>query len=99
MYRGRYRILEKGKQPKAGAHAFRRFRTTWLRKQRTPEDLIRFWLGHANRSITDAYCKLDEDVTFRKKVTEQVGVGFELPTEKPDAAPNCTQSELSSSIA
>jgi hypothetical protein len=60
-----------GGQPKAGAHAFRPFRTTWLRKQHTPEDLIRFWLGHANLNITDAYSKLHEDVAFRKKVAEQ----------------------------
>lgn len=77
-----------------GAHAFRRFRTTWLRKQHAPEDLIRFWLGHANKSVTDVYSKLKEDVAFRKKVAEQVGIGFGLPAEKPDVAPNCTQSEL-----
>ena len=87
-------LLKKLQQPKSGAHAFRRFRTTWLRKQHAPEDLIRFWLGHANKSVTDVYSKLKEDVTFRKKVAEQVGIGFELPTEKPEVAPNCTQSEL-----
>jgi len=84
---------------KSGAHSFRRFRTTWLRKQHAPEDLIRFWLGHANRNITDAYCRLHEDVAFRKKVAEQVGIGFELPTENPKVAPNCTQSELLSTSA
>jgi integrase len=92
-------LLEQAGRAKAGAHAFRRFRTTWLRKQHTPEDLIRFWLGHANRSITDTYCKLNEDVAFRKKVAEQMGIGFELPTEKPEVAPNCTQSELLSTFA
>jgi len=40
------------------------------------------WLLHANRSVTDGYSKLKEDVTFRKKVAEQVGIGFELPTEE-----------------
>ena len=87
-------ILEELKQPKSGAHAFRRFRTTWLRKQHAPEDLIRFWLGHADKTVTDGYSKLKEDVTFRKKVAEQGGIGFELPTEKLEVAPNCTQSEL-----
>ena len=77
-----------------GAHAFRRFRTTWLRKQHAPEDLFRFWLGHANKSVTDGYSKLKEDVTFRKKVAEQVGIGFELPIEKLEVAPNCTQTVL-----
>jgi len=81
-----------------GAHAFRRFRTTWLRKQHAPEDLVRFWLGHANKSVTDDYSKLKEDVTFRKKVAEQVGIGFELPSKKLEVAPNCTQSELLSTF-
>ena len=79
-------LLKRLGQPKSGAHAFRRFRATWLRKQHAPEDLIRFWLGHANKSVTDLYSKLKEDVTFRKKVTEEVGIGFELPAEKPEVA-------------
>ena len=92
-------LLEKLKQPKSGAHAFRRFRATWLRKQCAPEDLIRFWLGHANKSVTDDYSKLKEDVAFRKKVAEQVGIGFELPASDTVVAPNCTQSELLSASA
>ena len=87
-------LLKRLNQPTMGAHAFRRFRTTWLRKQHAPEDLIRFWLGHANKSVTDGYSKLKEDVTFRKKVAEQVGIGFELPIEKFEVAPNCTQTVL-----
>jgi integrase len=91
-------LLRELKQPKTGAHAFRRFRTTWLRKQLAPEDLIRFWLGHANKSITDVYSKLKEDVEFRKKVAEQVGIGFELSEETPAFAPKCTQTTLLSSF-
>lgn len=41
-----------------------------------------------------AYCKLTEDVAFRKIVAEQVGIGFELPVEKLGVALNCTESEL-----
>jgi hypothetical protein len=92
-------LLAKFGLPQSGAHAFRRFRTTWLRKQYAPEDLIRFWLGHANKTVTDASSKLKEDVVFRKKVAEQVGIGFELPIKKPDLAPNCTQSELQPRLA
>lgn len=92
-------ILKELNQPKSGAHAFRRFRTTWLRKQNAPEDLIRFWLGHANRSVTDAYSKLREDLAFRRKVAEEVGIGFELPAEKPQVAPNCTQTHSLSAVA
>jgi integrase len=92
-------LLKRLGQPKSGAHAFRRFRTTCLRKQHAPEDLIRFWLGHANKSVTDVYSKLDEDVAFRKQVTEQVGIGFELPAEKPEVAPYCTHTTLLSHVA
>jgi integrase len=73
-------ILEKIGAAKTGFHAMRRFRTTWLRKQRTPEDLIRFWLGHAKSSVTDGYSKLDEDTDYRLEVAEKVGHGFPIPT-------------------
>jgi integrase len=72
---------------KTGFHAMRRARTTWLRKSRAPEDLIRFWLGHANKSVTDGYSKLDEDVEYRREVAEKVGLGFELPTETAVVVP------------
>ena len=63
---------------KTGFHAFRRFRTTWLRKQHVPEDIIRFWLGHASLDVTDRYSKLSEDVEFRRSVAASAGLGFEL---------------------
>lgn len=92
-------LLKRLQQPNSGAHAFRRFRATWLRKQHAPEDLIRFWLGHANKSVTDLYSKLREDVAFRKKVAEEVGIGFELPIERAEVAPYCTHTMLLSDVA
>jgi integrase len=80
--------LKKLGQPKAGFHAFRRFRTTWLRKNRTPEDLIRFWLGHADETVTDGYSKLREDVQYRREVTDKIGLGFEISAQNPDLVPN-----------
>ena len=47
-----------------------RFRTTWQRKQRAPEDIIKFWLGHAKESVTNTYSKLADDADFRKQVAE-----------------------------
>ena len=70
----------------AGAHIFRRFRLTWIRKQAAPKDLERFWMGHAIEEVGDLYSKLKEDVEFRKEVTERIGLGFsctectEIPT-------------------
>ena len=88
LRRSLHPILEKLGVEKTGFHAMRRSRTTWLRKNRAPEDLIRFWLGHANKSVTDGYSKLDEDVEYRKEVAEKVGLGFQISTVKADVAPN-----------
>jgi integrase len=67
-----YPILEAAGIDKAGFHAFRRFRVTHLRKHRAPEDLIRFWLGHEDKTVTDGYSQLKNDVQYRKAVA---GVG------------------------
>jgi integrase len=88
LRRGLHPALKRLGQPKAGFHAFRRFRTTWLRKNRTPEDLIRFWLGHADETVTDGYSKLAEDVEYRKEVAAEVGLGFEISVQKLVVVPN-----------
>jgi integrase len=88
LRRGLHPALKKLGQPNAGFHAFRRFRTTWLRKNRTPEDLIRFWLGHADETVTDGYSKLREDVQYRNEVAAEVGLGFEISAQKPVVVPN-----------
>lgn len=79
---------------KAGFHAFRRFRTTFLRKNRTPEDLIKFWLGHAEGDVTDGYSKLSEDTAFRKECAVRIGCGFEVP--EPFVKSSSKVSEVSS---
>jgi integrase len=62
-------------------HAFRRFRTAHLRKNRVPWDLQKLWLGHANKDVTDRYAEqLKEDVQWRNEVAENAGLGFKLPT-------------------
>ena len=84
-------ILKELGVEKTGFHAMRRFRATWLRKQRVPEDLIQFWLGHAKKSQTDAYSKLAEDMEFRREITDAVGAGFEVPTSVRLTIPNKTK--------
>ncbi len=80
-------ILKQLGVEKAGFHAMRRFRTTWLRKRQAPEDLIKFWLGHAKESVTDGYSKLADDVEFRKEVAEKIGTGFAIPVPMGPMAP------------
>jgi integrase len=74
-----YSILEDLKIPKSGFHSFRRFRNTHLRKTACPDGLVKFWMGHANRDMTDVYDKVRDDVQFRRDVAKSVGVGFDLP--------------------
>ncbi|MGA8366166.1 MAG: site-specific integrase [Candidatus Acidiferrales bacterium] len=94
LRRGLHPALKKLGQPKAGFHAFRRFRTTWLRKNRTPEDLIRFWLGHADETVTDGYSKLREDVQYRREVADKIGLGFEISAQTTDVVPNVPSLDL-----
>jgi integrase len=61
-----------------GLHSFRRFRTTWLRKNLAPEDFIKGRRGHASKSVTDEYSKLYQDGKFRKELTGKLGMGFSL---------------------
>jgi integrase len=71
-------LLKKLGIAKQGFHGTRRLRLTWLRKQHTPDDLIRLWLGHSSTAIGDRYSKLSEDIVFRQEVAEKVGLGFSV---------------------
>jgi hypothetical protein len=84
LRRGLHPALEELKQPKAGFHAFRRYRLTWLRKNRVHADLERFWMGHENETVGDGYSKMKEDVAFRLEQAEMVGLGFALPPKIAD---------------
>ena len=65
---------------KAGNHAFRRFRNTFMRNCTSCLDgLQKFWLGHAGDTMTDLYDKVKEDQQFRLEWAEKCGIGFELP--------------------
>jgi integrase len=61
-----------------GFHMLRRFRISHLRKMRVPESLIRAWLGHSNKSVTDDYDKSARDAEWNREVAEKVGPGFSI---------------------
>jgi len=74
-------ILKKMGREKFGFHIFRRFRASWLRKNRVPWDLEKMWMGHAHKDLTDQYAEqLREDVKYRRNWCEKIGLGFILPT-------------------
>jgi len=57
---------------KAGNHAFRRFRNTYLRNYtECPEGLYKYWMGHAEKDMSDLYDKIKEDVALRRKWAER----------------------------
>lgn len=88
-------MLEALSVEKGGSHIFRRFRATWLRKQRAPEDLIRLWLGHGDTTVTDLYVNIEKDKAWRKEQAETIGVGFTLPTS---VVPNVPKLRRSSDV-
>lgn len=60
-------------------HSFRRFRVTHLREQSVPEDILRFWIGHADRSVTDRYSQMKQRIDKRREWAAKAGVGFSCP--------------------
>jgi len=49
LKRSLHPILKELQRDKAGFHSFRRYRVTHLRKNRVPEDVLRFWIGPQTR--------------------------------------------------
>jgi integrase len=81
LRRSLHKILMGMGREKCGFHAFRRFRITYLRKQRVMEVLLRIWVGHSTEGITDRYTveSLKADFAYRKATAEQTGLGFHMP--------------------
>ncbi len=85
---------------KAGSHAFRRFRNTYLKNETAcPKGLRDYWLGHAGNSMDDLYDKVKDDARLRKKWAEQCGVGFELPASVVPSVPKTAQKKRAAKAA
>lgn len=73
---------------KAGAHAFRRFRSTHLRNHSNcPESIVNFWMGWGEETMAGRYDRIKADVAFRKEVAASCGVGFDVPASLGSIAP------------
>jgi integrase len=84
---------------KAGSHAFRRFRSTYLQnKTQCPDGLRNYWMGHAGNSMDDLYDKINKDVPFRKLWAEKCGFGFELPSVVPNVPKNEVKTEFEKTV-
>ncbi|MGA9508697.1 MAG: tyrosine-type recombinase/integrase [Candidatus Sulfotelmatobacter sp.] len=65
---------------KAGTHAFRRYRNTYLKNETScPKGLRDYWLGHAGNSMDDLYDMVKDNAALRKQRASEYGIGFELP--------------------
>lgn len=91
-----------------GFHAFRRFRVTRLREVGISDEIIRCWLGHADKTISDRYSKLAENVELRKQLAAHAGLGFEIdntgqpapsPTKRRNPATQPTRANSSKALA
>jgi hypothetical protein len=57
-----------------------------------PEDILRFWIGHADKSLTDRYSKMKPRIESRKEWAEKAGAGFSY------LAPICTHFQTKAEI-
>lgn len=83
LRRSLHPMLESLHVSKAGFHSFRRFRATHLSKSKVPDDLKKFWMGHAKTNQTEEYVQLFDEVKYRREVADTIGLGFDLLPEKP----------------
>lgn len=82
-----YKALDMLEIPRCGFHAFRRYRNTFLRNSLCPDGLLKFWMGHAAKDMSDRYDRVREDVEFRREVARSMGLGFALLKALTSAGP------------
>jgi hypothetical protein len=70
-----------------GWHSFRRFRNTWVRKQRIGEDYRLFWMAHKPEKMGEVYTDISDDLEGRLAEADRVEHGFDL-TPKLEVVPN-----------
>jgi integrase len=75
-----------------GWHSFRRFRNTWLRLQRTQDDILKYWMGHKPETMTELYSHAAEDLKMRLAEADRVGDGFNLP-KSADLCSKCSKKD------
>jgi integrase len=74
---------------KAGNHAFRRYRDTFLKNHTNcPEGVLHFWLGWGTEGMSGHYDQIKNDLAFRTDVVNRCGVGFDVPASLASIEPN-----------
>jgi integrase len=84
---------------KAGSHAFRRYRETHLDNfTECPPGLVKYWMGHTEKTMSDRYNKIKRNVNFRKEQAEKCGIGFELPSVVPNVPKNAVKIKVAKAL-
>jgi integrase len=68
---------------KAGFHAFRHSRVTMLRKNGTPADLQKQWIGHSSLRTGDRYSHTHEELEYRRLAASKVGLNLIIGPNGP----------------
>jgi integrase len=76
-------LLKRLELPKAGLHAFRHSRVTMLRKNGTPEDLQKQWIGHSSLRTTDRPSHTHQELEYRRLAASKVGLNSLLDSMDP----------------
>ncbi len=77
-------LLEQLGIPRAGFHAFRHSRVTMLRKNGTPEDLQKQWIGHSSLRTTDRYSHTHQELEYRRLAASKVGLNLIVGPNGPN---------------
>ena len=81
---------------RAGHHAFKHSRVTMLRKNGTPADLQKQWIGHSSLKTTDGYSHTQEELEFRSNAASKVGLNLLVgPNGPKSTVENFSVSNLS----
>src|SRR5882724_11022680 len=76
-------LLKRLEIPKASLHAFRHSRVTMLRKNGTPEDLQKQWIGHSSLRTTDRYSHTHQELEYRRLAASKAGLSSLLDPMDP----------------
>jgi integrase len=87
-------LLAKLGIPTAGLHAFRHSRVTMLRKNGTPADLQRQWIGHSSLKTTDRYSHTDQELDYRQKAARGVGLDLIVGPNPPGWTQSDSKGEM-----
>jgi len=79
LRRGLHPFLAQLGIPRCGFHAFRRFRNTHLRQNGCGDMLLKIWMGHTAKGMSELYDKTRRDLTYRRMGAQSLGVGFDVP--------------------